>query len=181
MSKLMPPEGSPRRLSGYPTYAFGYGNAFFIAFDSNIAADALQLAWVTDQLEHLDRARYPPRDRVLPSPAVLVGSARRRLGRADAGHRREGAGSPRAADRRDSATLHAAVPEAPRRDDRRRSRSSLRSLGRALRSTTARTYRMDALVTGGGGAPIYTYAGEPDLRGVSRRPPRSRTSASSTW
>ena len=27
MSKLMPPEGSPRRLSGYPTYAFGYGNA----------------------------------------------------------------------------------------------------------------------------------------------------------
>jgi hypothetical protein len=26
------------------------------------------------------------------------------------------------------------------------------------------TYRMDNLVTGGGGAPIYTYAGEPDLR-----------------
>ena len=26
------------------------------------------------------------------------------------------------------------------------------------------TYRMDSLVTGGGGAPIYTYAGEPDLR-----------------
>jgi hypothetical protein len=26
-------------------------------------------------------------------------------------------------------------------------------------------YRMDSLVTGGGGAPIYTYVGEPDLRG----------------
>src|SRR5262245_30019536 len=58
MSKLMPPEGSPRRLSGYPTYAFGYGNAFFIALDSNIAGDAFQFAWVADQLEHLDRARF---------------------------------------------------------------------------------------------------------------------------
>ena len=29
MSKLMPPDGSPRRLAGYPTHAFGYGNAFF--------------------------------------------------------------------------------------------------------------------------------------------------------
>ena len=26
------------------------------------------------------------------------------------------------------------------------------------------TYRMDTIVTGGGGAPIYTYVGEPDLR-----------------
>ena len=40
MSKLMPPDGSPRRLNGYPTYAFGYGNLFAIALDSNIAADA---------------------------------------------------------------------------------------------------------------------------------------------
>src|SRR5499426_858926 len=58
MSKLIPAEGSPRRLKGYPTYAFGYGNSFFIAFDSNIPDDALQIAWVSDQLEHLDRARY---------------------------------------------------------------------------------------------------------------------------
>src|SRR5437867_7045253 len=58
MSKLMPPEGSPRRLNGYPTYAFGYGNAFFIALDSNIAGDAFQLAWVSHQREHLDRARF---------------------------------------------------------------------------------------------------------------------------
>src|SRR5215475_8721807 len=58
MSKLMPAEGSPRRLNGYPTYAFGYGNSFFIALDSNIANDVVQLAWVKDQLEHLDRRRY---------------------------------------------------------------------------------------------------------------------------
>src|SRR3954469_19853959 len=60
MSRLMPPEGSPRRLGGYPTYAFGYGDAFFIALDSNIAPDPLQLAWVTDQREHLGRAPFPP-------------------------------------------------------------------------------------------------------------------------
>ena len=50
MAKLWPAEGSPRRLSGYPTYAFGYGNTFVITLDSNIAADPTQLAWVTSQL-----------------------------------------------------------------------------------------------------------------------------------
>src|SRR5262249_27717350 len=58
ISKLIPPEGSPRRLSGYPTYAFGYGNTFFIAFDSDIASDRVQFDWVADQLERLDRTRY---------------------------------------------------------------------------------------------------------------------------
>ncbi|HMJ88136.1 MAG TPA: metallophosphoesterase, partial [Vicinamibacterales bacterium] len=58
MSRLIPSEGSPRRLSGYPTYTFGYGNTFFIALDSNIASDSFQLAWVSDQLEHLDRSRF---------------------------------------------------------------------------------------------------------------------------
>ena len=51
MSKLIPAEGSPRRLNGYPTYAFGYGSDFFfVALDSNIADNAVQLAWVRDQL-----------------------------------------------------------------------------------------------------------------------------------
>src|SRR5262249_4132909 len=58
ISRLIPPEGSPRRLNGYPTYAFGYGNAFFIALDSDIASDATQASWVANQIEHLDRARY---------------------------------------------------------------------------------------------------------------------------
>ena len=75
---------SPRRLSGYPTFAFGYGHLFAIAIDSNIAADPVQLAWVTDQLEHLDRSRYRhviaffhhppfssgPHGGVAPGPAV---------------------------------------------------------------------------------------------------------------
>ena len=29
-------------MDGYPTYAFGYGNTFVLAFDSNIAADSVQ-------------------------------------------------------------------------------------------------------------------------------------------
>ena len=51
LSNLIPPEGSPRRLRGYPTYAVGYGNVFVLAIDSNIAADPLQLSWVTAQLD----------------------------------------------------------------------------------------------------------------------------------
>src|SRR5262245_25129244 len=59
MSKLMPPDGSPRRLNGYPTYAFGYGNTFFVFLDSDIPTDETQFNWVASQLERLDRARYP--------------------------------------------------------------------------------------------------------------------------
>jgi hypothetical protein len=55
---LIPPDGSPRRLNGYPTYSFGYGNSFFIAMDSNIAADETQFKWVKAQLDGLDRKRY---------------------------------------------------------------------------------------------------------------------------
>ena len=56
--KLLPPEGSPRRLTGYPTYAFSYGNTFVLLFDSIIANDSTQLNWVRAQLEGLDRRRY---------------------------------------------------------------------------------------------------------------------------
>ena len=58
VGNLIPPDGASRRLDGYPTYAFGYGNAFFIALDSNIATDDMQFEWVRSQLEGLDRARY---------------------------------------------------------------------------------------------------------------------------
>src|SRR5579864_5837990 len=58
VSALIPPEGSPRRLSGYTTYAFGYGNTFVIALDANLAGDEKQFQWVKSQLEGLDRTRY---------------------------------------------------------------------------------------------------------------------------
>ncbi|MGH7600281.1 MAG: metallophosphoesterase, partial [bacterium] len=31
ISQLIPPDGAPRRLAGYPTFAFGYGNTFVLA------------------------------------------------------------------------------------------------------------------------------------------------------
>src|SRR4030095_2370755 len=58
VANLIPPDRAPRRLDGYPSYAFGYGNAFFIALDSNIANDDKQFEWVKSQLEGLDRKRY---------------------------------------------------------------------------------------------------------------------------
>src|SRR5205807_1923321 len=57
-ANLIPADGSRRRLKGYPTYAFAYGNTFFIAFDSNIPDDSTQFAWVQSQLRGLDRKRY---------------------------------------------------------------------------------------------------------------------------
>ena len=163
MSKLIPAEGSPRRLKGYPTYAFGYGNSFFIALDSNIAGDAFQLAWVTDQLEHLDRARF--RHVIAFFHHGIFSSGPHGGGSADPV---PGTGR-KAPDRPEPQTV------------------SLRSLYMPLfrkhhvrmliaghdhlfdhwverYSSGGSTYRMDTLVTGGGGAPIYTYVGEPDLR-----------------
>src|SRR5262249_25541135 len=58
VSALNPSEGSPRRLSGYTTFSFGYGNTFVIALDANIAGDEKQFQWVKAQLEGLDRNRY---------------------------------------------------------------------------------------------------------------------------
>lgn len=58
MQNLSPAEGSPRRLSGYPVYAFGFGNTFVLGLDSNLVGDETQFAWVKAQLEGLDHSRY---------------------------------------------------------------------------------------------------------------------------
>ena len=47
---MLPAEGSPRRLNGYPAYSFGYGNSFFLGLDSNIASDEKQFAWIKSQI-----------------------------------------------------------------------------------------------------------------------------------
>jgi hypothetical protein len=147
-SKLMPAEGSPRRLSGYPTYAFGYGNAFFIAIDSNIAGDTLQLAWATDQLESLDRVRYRHIVAFFHHPPFSSGP-----------HGGDHVEPPTTAIRNLYMPLfrkhhvrlivtghdHLFDHWVERYDD------------------NGKTYRMDSVVTGGGGAPQYGYSGEPDL------------------
>ena len=163
ISRLIPPEGSPRRLNGYPTYAFGYGNAFFIALDSDIAQDTTQASWVANQLEHLDRARYVHVIAFFHHPPYSSGPH-----------------SGASAD-----PVPGTGVKAPDRVEA--SSASIRTLYMPMfRKHHVRmivaghehlfdhfveryddqgaTYRLDTIVTGGGGAPTYTYNGEPDLR-----------------
>lgn len=148
MSKLIPPEGSPRRLSGYPTYAFGYGNAFFIALDSNIAPDAMQLAWVTDQLEHLDRTRFPHVIAFFHHPVFTSGRH----------------GGP-TLERQSAALRDFYLPLFRTHHVRMTLAGHDHLLDHFVERYTEAgvPYRRDDVVSAGGGAPIYTYTGEPDL------------------
>jgi hypothetical protein len=148
MSKLMPPDGSPRRLSGYPTYAFGYGNAFFIMLDSDIATDEPQLTWVTGQLEGLDRSRYRHVFAVFHHPPF------------DSGAHGGDILEPQ------SAAIRAVyLPLFHRHHVRMTICGHDHLLDHFVEryEDRGRTYRMDHVVSGGGGAPTYTYRGEPDL------------------
>jgi Calcineurin-like phosphoesterase len=147
-SRLMPEEGSSRRLSGYPTYAFGYGNSFFVALDSNIANDELQLAWVTDQLEQIDRARYRHIVAFFHHPPFSSGP-----------HGGDHVEPPTTAIRNLYMPLfrkhHVRLIVA--------GHDHLFDHWVERYEDGGRTYRMDCVVTGGGGAPPYAYSGEPDL------------------
>ncbi|MEQ1869601.1 MAG: metallophosphoesterase [Vicinamibacterales bacterium] len=163
MSRLIPPEGAPRRLGGYLTYAFGYGNSFFIAFDSNIASDSLQLEWVTDQLERLDRGRYRHVIVFMHHPPFSSGPH----GGASADPM-PGTGD-KAPDQLEPSTVAIRNLYMPL-FRKHRVRMLLTGHDHLLDHFVERytdagvNYRMDAVVTGGGGAPIYRYVGEPDLR-----------------
>jgi len=164
ISKLIPPEGSPRRLNGYPTYAFGYGNAFFIALDSNIASDTIQFAWVTDQLEHLDRTRYRHVIVFFHHPAFSSGPH----GGASADPV-PGTGR-KAPDRIEPQTASIRTLYLPlfRKHHVRMlitGHDHLYDHFVERYDSGGVTYRMETIVTGGGGAPLYGYIGEPDLRG----------------
>jgi hypothetical protein len=164
MSNLMPREGSAHRLSGYPTYAFGYGNSFFIAFDSNIPTDAVQLAWVTDQLEHLDRARYRHVVAIFHHPPFSSGPHSGASATAVSG---TGQKAPDRVEPQTAALRSLYLPVF------RKHHVSMMIVGHdhffdhfvEHYVDGGVTYRMDTVVTGGGGAPIYPYVGEPDLRG----------------
>jgi hypothetical protein len=150
MSALIPPDGATRRLAGYPTYAFGYGNTFVIALDSNIPEDSTQLAWVRSQLEGLDKRRYTNIISFFHHPPLSSGPH------------------------------GGAIIERPTASIRARYMPLFRKHGVDLivtghehlfehwveryRDSTGRPRRMDQIVSGGGGAPLYAYTGEPDLR-----------------
>jgi len=147
---LIPAEGSARRLNGYATYGFGYGNTFLIAFDSNIAGDDTQFAWVKAQLEGLDRKRYTNVIAFMHHPPFSSGP-------------------------------HNGVPIIEPATDAVRTRYEPLFRQHHVRMTLAGhehlfehfveryedatgKYRMDHIVSGGGGAPLYAYQGEPYLR-----------------
>jgi hypothetical protein len=170
MSRIIPPEGSPRRLSGYPTYAFGYGNTFVIAFDSNIASDAIQFSWVADQLDHLDRARYHHVIAFFHHPPYSSGP--------------HGGGSAdpvpgtgrKAPDRTEAQTTAIRTMYMPlfRKHHVRllvTGHDHLYDHWVERYDNNGASYRMDTLVTGGGGAPLYGYIGEPDLRAYAAASP----------
>ncbi len=148
MSALIPPEGSARRLGGYPTYAFGFGNLFVIAFDSNIASDRLQLAWVADQLEHLDRRRYRHVVAFFHHPPFTSGQH----------------GGP-TLEPQSAAIRDLYLPLFRRHHVRMTIAGHDHLLDHWVERYTdgGTAYRRDDIVTGGGGAPIYIYTGEPEL------------------
>lgn len=147
-ARLIPPEGSPRRLAGYPTYAFGFGNTFFIAFDSDIPDDTVQFQWVRRQLEGLDRKRYVNVAMFFHHPPFSSGPHGGAKVENQAKVIRE-MWMPlfRAQHVRLLLTGHEHLFEhwVERYSD------------------ASGPHRIDEIVSGGGGAPLYAYTGEPDL------------------
>ncbi|HKH93664.1 MAG TPA: metallophosphoesterase [Gemmatimonadaceae bacterium] len=146
---LIPPDGSPRRLNGYPTYAFGYGNSFFIAVDSDIPDDSVQFAWMTRQLETLDRRRYPNVVVFFHHPPFSSGP--------HGGGRIES----------QAASIRARWMPLFRQHHVRLLLTGHEHLFEHFveRWTDASgTHRIDQIVSGGGGAPLYGHVGEPDVR-----------------
>jgi calcineurin-like phosphoesterase family protein len=146
---LIPPEGSPRRLAGYPAFSFGYGNTFFIAFDSNIAGDEKQFEWVKSQLAGLDRNRYRN---------VIVYS-----------HHPAFSSGPHGGPKVESQTAIIRQKFMPLFHQHHvriffAGHEHLFEHWVERYQDEAGEHRLDQIVTGGGGAPLYVYSGDPDTR-----------------
>ena len=149
MSKIYPPEASSRRMKGYPTFAFGYGNVFVLALDSNISGDETQLDWTQGQLESLDRSRYRHVIAVFHHPIFSSGPH----------------GGPMV-ETQTEAFRQLYMPLFRKHRVRLIIAGHDHLLDHFVErySDSTGEHRLDQIVTGGGGAPIYTYRGEPDLR-----------------
>jgi hypothetical protein len=148
MSRLYPPEGSLRHLKGYATFSFGYGHVFVLAIDSNIADDGTQLAWVKSQLEGLDRRRYRLVIALFHHPPFSSGP-----------HGGQIVEAPTESIRRLYLPLF-------RQHHVRMTITGHEHLYEhwvERYSDAAGAHRVDHIVSGGGGAPIYTYQGDPDV------------------
>ena len=148
-ARLLPADGTSRRLKGYPAYAFGYGNTFFIAFDSDIPDDQVQFDWVKSQLEQLDRKRYVNIALFYHHPAFSSGPhGGSNVERQALSIRNKWMPLFRTHHVRLLLTGHEHLYE--------------HWVERYVDATG--THRIDQIVSGGGGAPLYAYSGEPDLR-----------------
>lgn len=149
MSKIYPPETSPRRLKGYPTFAFGYGNVFVLALDSNISDDQAQLDWTIGQLQSLDRSRYRHVVAVFHHPIFSSGPH----------------GGP-IIESWTEAFRQSYMPLFRKHHVRMilAGHDHLYDHFVEHYADAAGEHRLDQIVSGGGGAPIYTYRGEPDLK-----------------
>ncbi|MGE5732787.1 MAG: metallophosphoesterase family protein, partial [Gemmatimonas sp.] len=146
-AKLIPREGSPRRLDGYPTYAVAYGNTFVLFFDSIIAGDSVHYEWIRRQLHGLDRRRFVNVVAVCHHPAFSSG--------------------PHGAE---TVEAQAVVMRQRYMPLFRQFHVKLLLTGHEhlfehwveRYSDATGDYRIDQIVSGGGGAPLYGYQGEPE-------------------
>ncbi len=148
-AELIPKEGSPRRLSGYPVFSFGYGNTFVIALDSNIAGDEKQLAWVKGQLEGLDRKRYTN---------IIVYAHHPTFSSGPHGGARTERQTQIIRDRYTPLFRKHHVKVFFAGHDH-----MFEHWVERYEDATGK-HRLDHIISGGGGAPLYTYAGDPDVR-----------------
>jgi hypothetical protein len=149
VSALNPLEGSPRRLAGYTTFAFGYGNTFVVGLDANIAGDEKQYEWIKSQLEGLDRSRYAN---------VIVFC-----------HQAPFSSGPHGGAHVEDQTVELRKQYMPLFNAHHvraifSGHEHLFEHWVEHYTDASGAHRMDLVVSGGGGAPIYPYMGEPDLR-----------------
>ena len=148
VAATIPAETSPRRLAGYATYAIGYGNTFVLGFDANIAADQKQFDWVKSQLEGLDRTRYPN---------IIIFC-----------HQAPFSSGPHGGSKVEGPTVALRTMYLPLFQTHH-VRAVFSGHEHLFEHWVERykdatgPHRMDLVVSGGGGAPLYAYTGEPDL------------------
>jgi 3',5'-cyclic AMP phosphodiesterase CpdA len=148
MAQLIPPNNAQRRLAEYPTYAFGYGNTFVVALDSNIANDEVQYEWVKNQLEGLNRSRYVNVVALFHHPVFSSGPhGASKLEPPSAGLRARYMPLFR--------THHVKLIFA--------GHDHLFEHWVERYTDSTGRHRIDLVTTAGGGAPLYSYQGEPDL------------------
>jgi Calcineurin-like phosphoesterase len=149
VSALIPSDSSPRRLKGSATFSFGYGNMFVIALDANVAADDKQFEWIKSQIEGLDRSRYV-------HVVIFCHQAPFSSGPHGGAHVEEPTVALRA---RYMPLFNAHHVRAVFSGHEHLFEHWVEHY-----TDSTGAHRMDLVVSGGGGAPIYPYTGEPDLR-----------------